>query len=78
MVHNGNGGVACRAIVTLADLEEELRRLQESKVLLLSVAGKAGLAVPRSCCPHRGEAACVSCSADWLVARVRLEHGAVH
>jgi hypothetical protein len=78
MVHNGNLGATRRAIVTLADLEEELHRLHKSKVLLLSMADKAGLAVPRSCCRHEGETACISCSAHWLVAHVRHANGAVH
>jgi hypothetical protein len=62
-------------MVTLADLEEEFHRLQRSKAMLLSMAGKVGLAVPRSCCPHEGEIACVSCSANWLVAHLRLAAG---
>ena len=78
MAHNGNCGGARGAIVTRADLEEELHRLRESRMLLVLMAEKVGLAVPRSCCPHRGEKACASCSSDWLVAHVRLASAAVH
>jgi hypothetical protein len=56
----------------MADIEEELHRLRESKMLLVLMAQDMGMAVPRSCCRHAGEIACVSCSADWLVAQVRL------
>jgi hypothetical protein len=74
--HGNHGGLRSE-VVTLADLEKELNRLHESKALLVSTAGKLGMAVPRSCCPHTGETACVSCSADWLVAHVRFANGAV-
>src|ERR1022692_3980446 len=75
MVHNVNRGGVRRAIVTPADLEEERHRLRESKMLLLLMAEKAGLAVPRACCPHQGKIACLSCSSDWLVPQVRLASG---
>src|ERR1022692_2766542 len=75
MVHNVNRGGVRRAIVTPADLEEERHRLRESKMLLLLMAEKAGLAVPPACCPHQGKIACLSCSSDWLVAPVRLASG---
>jgi hypothetical protein len=78
MVPNGNHGGARRAIATPADLEEERHRLRESKMLLVSTAEKVGLAVPRSCCPHQGKIACLSCSSDWLVVHVRLANGAAH
>jgi hypothetical protein len=78
MVHNVNRGGVRRAIVTPADLEEERHRLRESKMLLLLMAEKAGLAVPRACCPHQGKIACLSCSSDWLVAQVRLASGSAH
>jgi hypothetical protein len=77
MVHDESRGGARGAIVKRADLEEELHRLRESKMLLLLMAEKVGLAVPRSCCPHQGGRACVSCSSDWLVAHVRLARAAV-
>jgi hypothetical protein len=78
MVHNGNCAGAHRTKVTPMDLAQELHRLRESKVQLVSLAEKVGLAVPRSCCPHRGEFACLSCAADWLVAHLRLANGTVH
>lgn len=56
---------------TLADIEKELHRLRESKMLLVLMAQDVGMAIPRSCCAHSGNLPCVSCSADWLVARVR-------
>ena len=71
MAHDGNHSGDRRAIVTLADLEKEFRRLQESKMRLVSLAADIGLAVPRSCCLHPGEAVCLSCAADWLVAYTR-------
>jgi hypothetical protein len=77
MVHNGNCGGARGVRVTRADLEEELHRIRESRLLLILTAEKVGLSVPRSCCPHRGETACESCSADWLVAHLRLASTAV-
>ena len=78
MVHNENSGWAGGATVTRADLEQELHRLRESKMLLVLMADKIGLAVPRSCCPHRGKRACVYCSSDWLVAHLRLANQAVN
>jgi hypothetical protein len=78
MKHNGSCGQESGPTVSRADLKEELHRLRESKMLLVLMAEKAGLAIPRSCCPHRGERACASCSSDWLVARVRLSSAAVH
>ena len=62
--------------VASIDLEAERHRLRESKEHLVSLAEKVGLDVPRSCCPHRGEFACLSCASDWLVARVRLVNSA--
>jgi|HubBroStandDraft_1064217.scaffolds.fasta_scaffold01856_6 hypothetical protein len=78
MTHNESHNGARGAIVTLADVEKELHRLRESKMALVSTAGKLGLAVPRSCCPHRGGNACLWCSSDWLVAQVRLARDAVN
>ena len=78
MAHNANHREARHASVTLTDLEEELHRLIESKIILVSMAGKLGLAVPRSCCTHAGEIPCLSCASDWLVARVRFANGAVN
>jgi hypothetical protein len=70
-----NGGVR-RETATPADIVKELHRLRESKMHLVLMAEKAGLAVPRSCCPHPGATACVSCSSDWLVAHLRVADGA--
>jgi len=67
-----------KELVTPRDIEKELHRLQESKILLVSKAEKLGFAVPRSCCPHHGEVACVSCSSAWLVAHVRFANGAAN
>lgn len=53
-----------------ADIETERHRLRESKMTLVLRARDLGLAAPRSCCPHPGDAACVSCAAGWLVMRV--------
>jgi hypothetical protein len=70
-----NNGRARRTKVTPIDIAEERHRVRESKVQLVLLAEKVGMAVPRTCCPHRGEFACLSCSADWLVARLRLASG---
>ena len=78
MAHNAIHREARQASVTLADLERELHRLIESKIILVSMAGKLGLAVPRSCCAHQGETPCLSCASDWLVSRVRFANGAVN
>lgn len=78
MAHSADHREARPARVTLMDLEEEIRRLLESKILLVAMAGKLGLAVPRSCCTHPGEAPCLSCASDWLVACVRSANGAAH
>lgn len=78
MVHNVNPRGERPAAVTLTDLMEEVHRLHESKVLLVSMADKLGLAVPRSCCPHQGEIPCLSCASDWLVAHVRFANGAAN
>ena len=64
--------------MTRADLEAELHRVRESRMLLILMAEELGMAVPRSCCPHRGKSACECCSADWLVAHVRLAFAAVN
>ena len=77
MTHDEDQSGAARVVVTLADLEAEFRRLQESKVRLVSMAEKAGLAVPRSCCRHKGKTPCISCAADWLVAYARHRKGPV-
>jgi hypothetical protein len=77
MLRDGNHFAACRQATTPADIERELHRLRESKMLLVLMAESVGLAVPRSCCPHQGGTACVSCSSDWLVAHLRLTGGAV-
>jgi len=76
MEYNGNRGGKHRATVTSADLEEERQRLREAKMLLVLMAEKLGLTVPRACCPHRGSNACLSCSSAWLVAHVRLASAA--
>lgn len=68
----------CISAVTPADVEREVHLLRESKMLLVSTAERVGLVVPRSCCHHLGERACVSCSSDWLVAHVRLTRRAVN
>jgi len=78
MMDNGNHRGGRQTAVTLRDLMEEVHRLHESKVLLVSMADKVGLAVPRSCCPHQGETPCLSCASDWLVAHVRFANGAVN
>jgi hypothetical protein len=78
VVHNSNCRGTRRTTVTSADLEEELHRLRESKLLLILMAEKVGLAVPRSCCPHAGDRACASCSSDWLVAHLRVAGTSVH
>jgi hypothetical protein len=52
--------------------------LIESKILLVALADKLGMAVPRSCCVHQGENPCLSCASDWLVAHVRFAKGAVN
>jgi len=77
MAHGGNRcKVEARPVsVTLMDLEEELRRLLESKILLVAMASELGMAIPRYCCPHRGESPCLSCASDWLVAHVRFAKG---
>lgn len=78
-----HGGSRCKVearqvSVTLMDLENELRRLLESKIVLVALAGELGMAVPRCCCPHRGDRPCVSCASDWLVAHVRFAKGAAN
>ena len=78
MEHNGNCAGAHRTKVTPMDLAQELHRLRESKVHLVSLAEEVGLAVPRSCCMHSGEAACLSCASEWLVSHLRLANGTVH
>jgi len=76
MSSNGNHRGVRRETATPADIVKELHRLRESKMHLVLMAEKAGLAVPRSCCSHPGATACVSCSSDWLVAHLRLADGA--
>jgi hypothetical protein len=81
MAHNADHCEARQSSVTLIDLEEELCRLIESKILLVALADKVGMAVPRSCCIHQGENRenpCLSCASDWLVAHVRFAKGAVN
>ena len=78
MAHNAENCEARQSSVTLMDLEEELRRLIESKILLVAMANKLGMTVPRSCCIHQGENSCLSCASDWLVAHVRFAKGAVN
>jgi hypothetical protein len=70
VARNGYHGGARRETPTPTEIENELHRLRESKMLLVLMAEKVGMSVPRSCCPHPGETACVSCSASWLVAHV--------
>ena len=77
MAHNATRRGARPADVTVADLEEELRRLLESKIVLVALAGRLGLAAPGSCCTHEGQTPCLSCASDWLVARVRFSNGAL-
>jgi hypothetical protein len=67
-----------RSRVTPIDLAQERHRLRESKIQLVLMAQELGLAVPRSCCSHRGVKACLSCSADWLVARLQVARAAMH
>lgn len=74
MLRNGVNGKACLAGVTLADIQEELHRLHESQMILLLMAEKIGIAVPRSCCLHPGDDACASCSANWIAAEVRARY----
>ena len=78
MAHNAENCEARQSSVTLMDLEEELRRLIESKILLVAMADKLGMTVPRSCCIHQGENSCLSCASDWLVAHVRFAKGVVN
>jgi hypothetical protein len=78
MEQNVSCGGVRRSRVTPIDLAQERHRLRESKVHLVLMAQELGLEVPRSCCPHRGADPCLSCSADWLVAHLRLAKGAVH
>lgn len=78
MAHNASHREARQASATLKDLEVELHRLIESKILLVALADKLGMAVPRSCCIHQGENPCLSCASDWLVAHVRFAKGAVN
>ena len=56
---------------TPAEIAHELHLLRESQKTLVLKAAEAGLAVPRSCCQHQGDVACLSCSAEWLVVRVK-------
>jgi hypothetical protein len=78
VVRDENIGEPHRAIGTIADIETELRRLRDSKMRLVLTAQKVGLAAPRSCCPHDGKVACLSCSANWLVAHIRRASGAAN
>ena len=78
MAHNASHREARQASATLKDLEVELHRLIESKILLVALADKLGMAVPHSCCIHQGENPCLSCASDWLVAHVRFAKGAVN
>jgi hypothetical protein len=71
MNRNGTYRVARRAGATPTDILEELHRLHEAMMVLVLRAERAGLAIPRSCCAHRGGAACLNCSANWVAARVR-------
>jgi hypothetical protein len=71
-------GAKRREIVTPRDIEKEFHRLHESKILLVTKAEQLGLEIPRSCCVHGGESACVSCSANWLVAQVRMASARVN
>ena len=50
--------------VTAAEIARELHLLHESQKTLLLRAEAFGLAVPRSCCQHQGDVACLSCSAE--------------
>jgi hypothetical protein len=69
---SGNhGGAHCPTAATPADIRHELHRLHESQMRLLLMAEELGLAVPRSCCRHRGASACANCSAEWLATTVR-------
>jgi hypothetical protein len=53
-----------------SEIEKELQRLQGAKMLLVVMAKKSGLVVPRACCSHRQDEACLACSAEWLLARI--------
>jgi hypothetical protein len=68
MGKNGDNGWQRR--VMPSDVEQERHRLRESQMRLVLLAEELGLAVPRSCCPHSGEAACLPCVAEWLAANV--------
>ena len=46
----------------LEEIRLELHRLRESQMILLLKAEACGLEVPRSCCPHAGDSACLACT----------------
>jgi len=53
-----------------AEIEHELNRLKGARIILVLMAEKFGLAVPRSCCSHSGDTACLRCSSNWLVGHI--------
>ena len=71
MSDNGTEVRGAPALASNADILPELQRLRKSMLRLLRTAERVGLAIPRSCCRHPGDNACLHCSADWVVARVR-------
>ncbi len=56
--------------VTQADIALELHRLRKSQMRLVLIAEELNVAVPRSCCRHKGPSACAACTADWLAGNV--------
>ena len=62
-----------RRILGREDVREEIDRLKESKAVLVSLAHSLQVPIPRSCCRHRGQNACVNCASLWLVNRIRSE-----
>lgn len=77
MPHTENPSHANPA-VTCMDILRELQRRRESELRLIRLAERLGLSAPRACCPHPGDTACPSCSADWLAKFVRRTLPAVN
>ncbi len=65
----------CRS---LQEMFEEMHRLRESQMVLLLKAEALGLSIPKSCCAHPGEKACVPCSLEWLIAFAGQSRRAMH
>ena len=68
-----NNGRARRTKVTPIDIAEERHRVRESKVQLVLLAEKVGMAVPRTCCPHRGLAGRPSAPRERALSTDRLD-----